>query len=189
MAYATIASLKSYINVTGSGDDALLGNLLDRATKAIESYCRRVFEAATASRYYDVTCIDGELLYLDDDLYSVTELLNGDADATEITSSYYWLLPRNEGPPYSQIKLKSSKSWDFTTDGEITVTGTWGYSTTPPDDIEHACLRLAAYYYKQRDAQVFDVTAQPQQGLITVPKGIPEDVRQILDKYVRVTLA
>ena len=185
MAYATAAEVRTYLNITGTDHDALLTKLLDGATAAIESYCRRVFVAVTASRYYQVTEVDGDMLWLDDDLYSLSELLNGDADATEITSSYYWLLPRNEGPPFYQIKLKSSQSWDFTTDGEVKVTGKWGYSETAPDDIEHACIRLAAYYYKQRDAQVFDVTAQPQQGMITIPKGMPADVKQILDKYVR----
>ena len=188
MAYATVADVKIYLRVTGAGDDVMLGDLLDRATKAIDNYCRRVFVAVSASRYYTYDMVEGDTLWLDNELYSVSALLNGDASATPITSTHYWLLPRND-PPYFQIKLKSDTSWDFDTDGEVKITGMWGYSLTPPADIEHACVRLAAYYYKQRDAQVFDVTAQPDQGQLIIPKGIPADVKQILDRYVRHVVA
>ena len=36
-----------------------------------------------------------------------------------------------------------------------------------PDDIKQACVRLTAYLYRQRDSQVFDVTAIPDAGVIT----------------------
>ncbi len=68
------------------------------------------------------------------------------------------------------------------------MTGKWAYSTTPPDDIEHACTRLAAYMYRQKDAQTFDTTAIPDAGVILVPQGIPKDVKMILDHYKKVEL-
>ena len=87
------------------------------------------------------------------------------------------------------MKIDSSYSWEFDTDYWVSVAGTWGYSATPPDDIIHACIRLAAYYYRQKDAQVFDTTAMPEQGVITVPQGIPRDVKLILEPYIRQGLA
>ena len=86
------------------------------------------------------------------------------------------------------IRANSAKYWRYTTDpeGGITVTGKWAYSLTPPEAIKQATIRLAAYLYKQRDAQVFDITAQPEIGVITVPKGLPADVKQILDGFRRV---
>ena len=181
MAYATETSLKLYLGITVTTDDALLTNLLNAATAAIETYTHRCFAAITETRYFDEDDVDGDVLTLDDDLYSVTSIVNGEGN----TVTAYWLLPRNAGPPYWQIKLKegSAYDWDFDTDDEIDVTGRWGYSLTPPGDIEHACIRLAAYYYRQKDAQVFDVTAQPDQGILTIPQGIPKDVKVILDPY------
>ena len=44
---------------------------------------------------------------------------------------------------------------------------------------------MASYFYRQKDAQVFDVTATPELGTITVPAGIPADVRILLDPYRR----
>lgn len=182
-AYATVAELKSYLGISGSTDDVLLTSLLDRATKMIERYTARCFDAAYATRYYSEDAVDDDMLSLDGDLFSVTTLKNGEGNT--ITSTDYWLLPRNSGPPFHQIKLKAEAdySWTFDTDGEIEVYGLWGYTSDPPDDIVHACIRWAAYLYRQKDSQVFDVTAVPEQGVITIPKGVPADVKQLLGPY------
>ena len=113
-----------------------------------------------------------------------TRVGNADGDGNEIASSDYVLLPRN-GPRYYTILLVRGE-WTQADNGDVaTVTGAWGYSTTPPADIVHACIRLAAFLYRQKDAQVFDVTAFPEAGVITLPRGMPADVRATLDQYVR----
>lgn len=182
-AYATVAELKSYLGISGAGDDALLAALLDRASAAIDAYTNRSFAAGYATRYFDAAAVDGDVLTLDGDLFEATTVTTGEGR----TVTRYWLLPRNAGPPYHQIKLKEAAEadWAFDTDGEIEVYGLWGYSAEPPDDVVHACIRLAAYYYKQKDAQVFDVTALPEQGVISVPKGLPADVKLLLGRYCR----
>ena len=73
--------------------------------------------------------------------------------------------------------------WEWDTDYWVSVTGTWGYSATCPDDVRRACLVLAAYYYRQKDSQVFDVTAIPEAGVITIPQGIPATVTRVIAKY------
>ena len=183
IAYATLAELKSYLGVAHADDDGLLTDLLERASAAINAYTGRNFRAEYATRCYSASAVDGDVLTLDGDLYSVTTIKNGEGQPI----AEYWLLPRNAGPPYYQVKLKeaSSYSWTFGADGEIEVYGLWGCSAEPPDDIVHACIRLAAYYYRQKDAQVFDVTASPEQGIITVPKGMPADVKVLLSRYRR----
>ncbi len=87
--------------------------------------------------------------------------------------------------PYYAIELKSGYSWEIDPDYEISVAGTWGYAATAPDDIVQAAVRWAAYCYRQKDAQVFDTTASPDLGTITVPQGIPRDVAIMLRPYVR----
>ena len=185
-AYATAAELKTYLGVSASSDDALLTDLLARATRAVETYTLRTFDAAAGTRYYDATAVDGDTLLLDSDLHSAISVTNGRGQVI----TQYWLLPRN-APPYHALKLKSGSaySWSFATDGEIEVYGLWGYSADPPDDIVHATLRLAAYYYRQKDAQVFDVTALPEEGQIVIPKGLPADVKQLLGPYRRLGVA
>ena len=79
----------------------------------------------------------------------------------------------------------SGVSWEWDTDGWVTVAGTWGYATTTPEDIRQAAVRLASFYYRQKDAMVFDVTAIPEQGVITAPVGVPADVKMIIARYKR----
>ena len=183
--YASLAQLKSYLGITTEDDDFLLSECLDRATTAIDSYCGRRFSATTTTRYYEYDAVDGCYLYVGDDLLSITTLTNGDSGATTIANTEYWLWPRNGGPPYYAIRLKtdSDYSWEVDTDYMISVAGTWGWSTTPPDDIIQACIRMGAFYYFQKDAPVFETTAFPDSGIISMPTGMPVDVKQILNPY------
>ena len=188
MAYTTLAQMKLDLDIDSDDDDVLLSKLIDRAQVAINNYTGRVFEAVTQTRYYDSSAVDGRTLYLDRDLTGApTTLTNGDSSATVILAADYWLIPRNDGPPYYGIQLKSdtTTSWQFDTDCWVSVAASWGYSTTAPADIEQACIRWAAYMYRQKDASVFDTTAIPDQGVILSPQGIPRDVRLMLDPYVR----
>ena len=188
MAYVTRADVKQYLGITEADDDQLIADLISSADKAIDAYTDRHFEASTKTRYYlrgDLMEDDPQALWLGDDLLSLTSVANGDADGTAILTSDFFLLPRNYGPPYHQLRLKtdSTSSWEWDTDCYVAVVGTWGYSTTPPANIVQAARRLAGYYYRQKDSQVFDVTALPEQGVITVPAGIPADVKVLLAPY------
>jgi hypothetical protein len=190
MAYATLADVKIYTDIQEAGDNALVQRLLNTAQRYIDAETNRTFEASTATRYYTEAARDernSTILHLDADLLTVTELLNGDTDQTEITATDYWLLDRNEGPPYHWIQLTTNGSsyWQWDTDGWVEVTGTWGYTTTAPADITQATAQLATYLYRQKDSQVFDVTAIPEAGVITIPQGIPATVKKIIDKYRR----
>jgi len=179
-------TIKKQLNL----DDDLLADLLARAQERIDQVAGWAFEAAAdATHYFDaVDDVDGRVLFLDDPLCSITSITN---NGTALTSDDYVTQPRNKTPWWGiRLKDSSSQSWTFSSTSEdaIEVTGKWAYSETAPADIVHACLRLAGYYYKQRDAQVYDVTASPEMGQITIPQGMPRDVREILTKppYKRV---
>lgn len=184
--YTTWEAVKMYLAISGSGDDALGGSLVSRACAMIDQFCRRRFAAVTATRLFDVP--SGPTLWLDEDLLSVTTLLNG--DGSTLTSGQYVLLPTNMTPRYG-IRLRSGSAWVGGATGDeqaISVAGTWGYSSTPPDDVVQAAVRLSAWLYKQRDAP-FGTTARPDVGIVEVPAAIPEDVKAILLRYQRVRLA
>jgi hypothetical protein len=193
MTYCTVADVKEYLDVQATDDDALLGDLIDRAQKAIDSHTRRTFEdpGADDTREYTVGIdTDGLNLYFDEDIYSITTVVSDadNASPTTIASSDYVTIPRNTTPYYGiKILGSSNETWDYTDDPEngIEITGRWAYSSEAPDDIVQACARWAAYMYRQRDSQVFDVTAIPDAGVIQIPKGIPADVKMLLEPYVR----
>jgi len=192
MGYVTTTAFKQYRGVTKTSDDVLIGDLIDRATAQIETYTARVFAAPTtaATHYFDAvrdTSDDRKTLYLDDDLATIVTILNGDDET--VASTHYVPVPRHE-TPYWAIRLTglADSLWTYTDAPEdaIEVNGRWGYSANVPEDIQHATIRLAAYLYAQKDASVFDVTMMPGQGVMTVPQGIPRDVREILEPYKKI---
>jgi hypothetical protein len=187
MAYITLGDLRDYLGNTLAVDDALMQELIENAQAYIENETGRVFEAQTKTKYYTEYNLekDGLTLWFPDDLLSVTTLTNGDTDGTEIPDTEYVLYPRNEVPPYHGIRLNynSAYDWEFDTDCWVSVAGTWGWSTTAPYDIRQAALRLAGFYYRQKDSQVFTTTAIPEAGVITVPQSVPPDVTALIAKY------
>ena len=188
MAYVTAADLRAYLGMTSSGDDALLTLLCARAQVAIDRYCNRTFEASTnTTRYYDAVGrhIDGPELYLDRDLCAINTVTNGDGDALESTE--YVTLPRNDAPYYGlRLKTSSGKAWTYSDDweGAIAISGKWAYSATAPGDIVQAATRLAAFYYRQKDAALQDVTAI-EAGVVIRPTAFPADVAALLNPYRR----
>jgi hypothetical protein len=185
--YTTVAAVKATLAITSSADDQLIADAVTAACAAVNTYCHRQFEPVTQTRYYGqyYDRMRGSILYLDDDLLSLTTLTN--AEASVIPNTGYWLEPRNV-PPYGAIRLKTSYTWTFNTDGEIAVAGTWGYSSSCPEDIARATLRWAIYLYRQKDTPDFEVTATPDGGQQVIPHGIPADIKPLLTPYRRVQI-
>jgi hypothetical protein len=184
MAYAAKTDLKTYLGISGSGDDTLLEVLLTRAQALVDAYCGRTFEAAAdVTRYFDAELdVEGRRLWLDHDLCQITTVTNGDG----VPVTAYVSEPRNDSPWYAlTLKESSSVAWTYMTTPEsaIAVKGRWAYSVTPPADVVHATLRLAGFLYRQKDAQAYETTAAPDGGMITVPQSIPRDVRAMLWLY------
>lgn len=188
MSYATLTQLKSYLGISQTSDDTLLSDLLAQAQAWIDAYTGRTFEAATATRTYGPAAVEGQVLYLDEDLLEVTKLTNGDAEGTEIPSGGYVLLPRNVTPKYA-IQLAGGYAWEFGADCYVSVEGTWGYSSAAPADIRAACLILASYLYRLKDSQVMEAISTPDLGIVSISHGIPPQVVQLLNRYRRMGVA
>jgi hypothetical protein len=178
-----------YLGISEVGDEVLIAQLIGRAQAAIDRHCNRTFEAsANATRYFDAIGphIVGRALYLDRDLCSVNSVTNGDGVA--VSSTYYKTLPRNDTPYFAlQMTTNSPYIWNYSVDWEsaIAVSGKWAYSVEAPDDIVQAAVRLAAFYYRQKDAPLQDVTAI-EAGVVVKPLAFPDDVRALLAPYRRV---
>lgn len=192
MAYITVDLLKEYLGPLGTDDDDLLTRLCSAAQKIVEVITDKVFEiTADTTRTFDPTtdtCGGGDTLFLDEWLWSITTLTNG--DGVVLTSASYQLMTPNK-PPYFAVKLKrfSNKYWTYGTDpeGAISILGKWGFSLTPPPDIVQVTLRIAAWLYRQKDSQVFDQTAFTEIGAIRMKPNLPQDVLQMLEPYKALT--
>ena len=191
MGYITTTAFKQYRGIASTKDATLIGDLLERAQAQVEAYCDRTIVAPTtaATRYYDAlrdTSDDLRTLYLDADLASITTITNG--DGTTVASTHYVTEPRHS-PPYRSIRLTTlaDDNWTYTAAPEdaIQVLGRWGYSTRAPVDVQQATIRLAAYMYAQKDVSTFDVTMFQDAGMMTIPQGMPRDVKELLEPYRR----
>lgn len=192
MSYCTEPEVSAYLGLSEDSDAGLLETFIRAAQGMIERQTGRVFEVTADStrRFSPVVDCRGRTLYLTHDLADTpTTIVNG--DGATLAATDYVTEPRTERPVYA-IKLLNSSgvTWAWTTDSEdaIAVTGKWGYSTTPPDDIKHACVRLAAFLYRQRDnAQDAGVGYTTPTGVQVRAIAMPKDIDAILAPYVRRT--
>ena len=187
-AYATAGQLKAYLGVSEAWDDALITDLLDRTSAAIDAYTSRTFAAAAATeRAFDAVGrhIAGPTLYFDKDACAIQGVTNG--DGTAVSASEYVTLPRND-TPFRGIQLKDAAAtmWTYATDweGAIKVNAKWAYSETPPLDVVQACIQWAAFMYRKKDSPLQDVTAI-EQGVAITPISVPGDVKALLSHYRR----
>lgn len=187
MSYVGTVDVKRELNIgtATTTDDDLLAGYITQAESWVEAVTLRSFGTATATRYYREPAVVGAKLFLDRDLVSVTQLVNGNQGT--IGTADYWLMPRNEGPPYHWIELKSDQVWTFDTDGEVSVTGTWGYSSSVNESIKRGVIRLVAWMYRSRPkseggAQTVLFTAD---GQAVVPSSLPKEVGSFVIPFRR----
>lgn len=183
MAYTTLADVKAYAGISVTTDDTLITALIPRAQAIIDAYTGRKFEAETLTRYFHAEDVEGQYLWLSGyDLLTVTTLTNG--NGVVIDAANFRTEPRNTSPKW-RIRLDDNYTWEFADgDSEISVAGTWGWSTTAPADIVHACIRLTTFIYRQKDNSTdLDRPLVTGDGVTIMPSALPVDVTRLLDPY------
>lgn len=136
--YVTPHQLKDYVGVKDEdgtvrdyvpGEDRLLLDFCERASRLVERFTFRKFYPRVETRYYDLD--KARMLWLDDDLLECTTLTTASSTNT-ITSSDYFLWPYT-GYPKWRIDLDTSSGKVFYLSGTPqqanAVTGIWGYHT------------------------------------------------------------
>lgn len=184
--YCTVTDVKDKLNITGTTYDSAITSYCQAASAWVDEYCGypsgAFAMASNTTRYYQASDIDCGVLNLDMPLLTVSSITNG--DGTAVTGSMYRLYPRNFERKY-QIGMLTSYAWLFDTDGEITVTGKFGYSTTVPTPVVEATTQLAGWIFKRYQAALQDSTANLDLGQLTYNKAIPEQVKALLEPYKR----
>lgn len=193
MSYASLTDFKNYAAITSSdsADDDVIQVCLDAAGAFIDKYTYRHFEPVTQTRRFDTP--DDEMLYLDDDLLSVTTITNG--DGTEVTSSQYSLQPANIAQKWG-VKLKGSSgvTWedDSADDPEqaIQIKGVWGYDYSIPADIANVCLSIALKIYRRRTNSPDNTGAATVTGagVVITPSDVSKADLMMLNNYKRMIL-
>lgn len=163
----------------------LMQDSLDEAESAINDYTRRNFAGTAGTVYinrYSQRFVASQAMYLQNDLFSLTSLQNGNGQNIPVGS--VWLEPRNAGPPYRIVRLMSGYVYTWNTDSDVIVAGTFGFSTVPPAAISRACVELAAYFYRLKDVSPpNNSSGMPDSGEVVYPKAMPDYVRDKLQPY------
>lgn len=161
----------------------LLSDCISRAESEIDNYTRRNFAGTAGTLYYNrySQSVASQALYITEDLHTLISLTNGDSASIPVGS--VWLEPRNVGPPFRLLRLKSGYVYTWNTDSDVIIAGTFGFSTVAPDAIKQAAVRLASYYYRLKDVGPGDVAGQSAMGEVQYPKGLPDDVKILIDTY------
>lgn len=162
----------------------LMQDSLDEAESAINDYTRRNFAGTAGTIYvnrYSQRFVVSQAMYLENDLFSLISLQNGDSQNIPVGS--VWLEPRNAGPPYRIVRLMSGYVYTWNTDSDVIVTGTFGFSTVPPAAISRACVELGAWYYRLKDTGPDTTAGLSAAGEVQYPKAIPDHIMGKIDKY------
>ncbi len=185
--YATLTQVKTYLAISSNSDDALLQELIVRASAIIDLLTQTRFRVdADETRTFGADAIERwrgrEILWFPPRLYlatAATTVIAGDGSLIPPSQISY----PHAGPPYAELILVPQATFAAHA-GIITVIGRWGWSVTPPADIVHACIRLAAYAYQQRASQAdVDRPVVADGGLVVLPTKLPADVRALLARY------
>ena len=181
MAYTTLAEVKTFCQVSGNGDDTLLGAIQSAAEAWIEKVTQRKFDAASASDQTFSRLNFGESRFDGKRLYFYSETAD---DLVSITDSPTVLMIPENGPPYYGCMLTDG-AWAYPT---VTVNAYWGYSKTPPADIELAVWRICKWMYDMQDTQSGDLVITPE-GRVLIPEGVPSDIMSLVEPYIKVVVA
>lgn len=194
--YITLTQLKAYglDGSTESGDDTLMEEIIQATSRMIDQLTERTFLAQTQTRLFDLPPA-GRVLYLDDELLSLTSVSN----STGAIATGSLLLEPYNNPPYTEIVIKNTapESWRPDTGGGtqrvITVVGDWGYSSSSsgeggvPEDIKQVTKELAMALFRHRKGQSVNMAARiTSAGVVMIPKGLTEMAKATLDRYTRI---
>lgn len=148
----SVATAKSYLRVTGTSEDALIGMLVKAAREQGEQISRQAYITQTLTQVEDEWPEDYILPIRCTPLQSVTSIAYVDSDGVSYTWTDYRLdISRQPG----SIIFDSLPSESLRESGAITVTYVAGYgasSTDVPNRIIQAILMLVAYWYENREA-------------------------------------
>jgi len=181
--YCTVADVKdkARLDITSTSSDAGITQLINTVSLRLDEMHNmpaggfRV--TADTTRYYQYSEIQRARLFLDTPCLSVTTLTNGDGGV--IPSNGYRLHPRNEARKHF-IELLTGYDWGITTDGEITVVGKFGYSTSVPDNISEAAAMWVGWLVKRYQSALQDATANQELGQLIYSEAIPKQVLALL---------
>lgn len=182
--YATLAELKSRLDIHMADHDVNLEQMIESASRQIDGWTARTFYPETATRVVTAGC--STELVLDRDLITLTGI-STDADGDRVYETVWsptdWELA---GPiPHQEVLITPYGRHTFPTGrNRVQVTGVWGFGNDVPAPIREATLLLASRLYKRKDAP-FGIAGNAEHGELQTISAQDPDVKQLIQPYRR----
>lgn len=129
--YTSLDDVKTRLGITATTDDALLGMLIEQASRDADEYCGRHFYVETSTRYFD-TQKWRDRFSMDDVLSISTFTVDAELDDTWDGETWdatdYYLLPYNTWPKTMVVVAREGDYWlPENTVRYAKITGSFGY--------------------------------------------------------------
>lgn len=134
--YTSREKVKAALDASTAINDTLIDQHIEAASRMVDARLGRRFIPKTETRYYRWSQFNGKggVLYLDEDLLSVsTNGITSQNGSVTLAATDYLLEPINQ-PPYRRIEIDASSTASTaefaagdTPQRAIAVTGSWGY--------------------------------------------------------------
>lgn len=201
MAYVDLSDVKSYLGVSGTGDDTEVQRALDAASAWVDNVTERTFTAvdpstdsATQRLYQPDRGVTASAVALSaDDLLAIVDTVDVDTVETQNSPGGSWetldvgnyeLRPLNAdaaGEPFTFLLFSGSRRVY-----RLRVTGWHGWPAVP-DAVREATMLQTAFLYRRREAP-FGISQTPDLegggGMRLRSKGDP-NAESLLEPYVR----
>jgi len=179
-AIITLSDVYEFLSVSGSDDDTLIQNLIDRKTTEFESYCQ-----------LDSFFVDDYIEYLDGEGNSFLFVKNFPINSvSEIASDSDWTWGSDtviDSDDYRIVNKSYIAYNSYFTIGtqNIKVSYNAGYSVIPADIQEAMVEEVSRIYHRRKEVDVFikTITDGSQHRH---PSGLMPGTKMILDRYKRV---
>jgi len=196
--YATLAQVKSALRITDQIDDTLLDTAITSASRWVDGWCDREFEAAgTAVTTRDYTPANAFGVIYIDDCVEVTQVkIDADLDRTfseTLVAADYLLEPVNEvryglALPFTRLRTYEDGYWPvFGGRPTVRVSARYGWPAVP-ETVKEAAILQASRLFTRLDSPL-GVAGFGDMGAMRVSRFVDPDVEQLLAPYRRIRYA
>jgi hypothetical protein len=194
--YCALSELKTYMGLTGSGQDDNLENAIEGASRQIDSVTGRRFyqDGTVTTRYFtpdnsfylfvpDISTTTGLVVKLDDND-------DGTHETTLTINTDFIVEPVNAGQnqvqyqPFTKVRIldtRSSERFDASIVNNVKIEAKWGFSSVP-DAIKQATFLQATRLFKRKDTP-FTTYGGQSTGNIDLQFNFDDDAMELIKGY------
>lgn len=183
---AALADVKTFLQISGNGQDSLLDRLITAASAFIESWLSRTIAVATYTKTFNGH--GGQALFLPDrPVVAVTAVQIDGQDLSPSTSIY------EAGFVYDEYEVALRGYTFYRGFQNVSVTWSAGLAsnapTDVPDDLQQACIELIALKYRRMGEENKKSAHLGTETVSFVVEDMPPAVKTILQQYKNVVPA